>query len=202
MALADEQIDRCWHDGDWFSTESRVRQLFSCGYAAALATLPGLGGDRARAVRLGGDMYDEYARPRHWTMYPDVVPTLSALVDAGIALGVVSDWGRDLEGLLLELGLGRHFGSVVVSARMGVCKPDPTAFRLALDRLGQAPESAIHVGDSYAKDVLGAKAAGIIPVLVDRDGGAPDVDCPRIDSLSGLLGLVGLGAPLRERRGA
>jgi HAD superfamily hydrolase (TIGR01509 family) len=60
----------------------------------------------------------------------------------------------------------------VSSVEVGFAKPHPGPFQAALAHLGLAPRDAIHVGDSAQEDVAGAQAAGVTPVLVDREGSA------------------------------
>jgi HAD superfamily hydrolase (TIGR01549 family) len=75
----------------------------------------------------------------------------------GLALCVVSNWDCGLPEQLARLGLRLP---VVTSAEAGAAKPDPAVFRLALERLGVAPERALHVGDSPS-DERGAAEAGM-----------------------------------------
>ena len=78
-----------------------------------------------------------------WELYPDVEPMLSAVRDIGdIRIGVVSDWGSNLRGILADLGLDRHLDFVLPSGAVGVAKPDPAFFRLALDEVGVEPTRA------------------------------------------------------------
>ncbi len=70
----------------------------------------------------------------------------------------------------------------------GVEKPDPRLFLLALERLGASPGEAVHVGDFYSVDVVGARAAEVRPILVDEADLYPDADCPRVRSLADLAG--------------
>ena len=67
-------------------------------------------------------------------------------------------------------GLGRHFDAVVVSAELGVGKPEPEIFAAALDRLGVAPDEAAMVGDTIDRDVVGASAAGLAAIWLNRAG--------------------------------
>jgi FMN phosphatase YigB (HAD superfamily) len=71
--------------------------------------------------------------------------------------------------VLKECGLGDAFDAIIVSAEVGVKKPDPEIFRIALERTGVEPGSVVHVGDSD-EDVQGAIQAGIRPILIRRDG--------------------------------
>jgi FMN phosphatase YigB (HAD superfamily) len=74
---------------------------------------------------------------------------------------------------------------------VGVEKPHPEIFRMALERAGFKAEQAVFVGDTYATDMGGAEAAGLRGILLDRVGAYPEVPCPRISSLAGLIGTLG-----------
>ena len=73
---------------------------------------------------------------------------------------------------------------------VGVAKPDPRIFELALELAGTTADRAVHVGDAYQYDVRGARAAGVHPVLVDPFGLRADVDCDRIEQLADLADLL------------
>jgi putative hydrolase of the HAD superfamily len=88
---------------------------------------------------------------------------------------------------LEAVGLAGYFDTILDSFLEGVEKPDPEIFRRALARVGAAPERALHVGDLYHVDVLGARAAGVAPALIDSAGLYPDADCPRFASLLDLV---------------
>jgi putative hydrolase of the HAD superfamily len=83
---------------------------------------------------------------------------------------VVSNWDVSLEEVLARLGLTGLLDRVVPSARAGARKPSAAIFERALELAGAVPERVVHVGDSLEEDVAGARAAGIEPVLVRRDG--------------------------------
>jgi len=70
---------------------------------------------------------------------------------------------------------------------VGLRKPDPAIFRLALERLGLDPREAVYVGDSYGHDALPALALGLGAVLVDPLDLHPESICPRVRSLGGLV---------------
>jgi putative hydrolase of the HAD superfamily len=115
-----------------------------------------------------------------------VGPALERLHDAGLRLAVVSNSNGTVRQLLTRLGFLELFAVVVDSAEEGVEKPDPRIFQTALERAGAAPGEALHVGDLYHVDVVGARAAGLRAVLVDEAGLYPDADCPRVGSLAEL----------------
>ena len=76
------------------------------------------------------------------------------------------------------------------SSVVGVAKPDPRIFAIALERLGVAPEHAIHVGDTPAADVDGAIAAGVTPVLVDPYDDHAELAVTRVASLADVVALL------------
>jgi putative hydrolase of the HAD superfamily len=103
--------------------------------------------------------------------FPDVLPALAALREHRLL--VVSNWDCSLADWLGPAGLLEHVDAVVTSAQVGVAKPGRAIFEHALELAGVARGDAVHVGDSLENDVAGARAAGIRPVLVARDGAAP-----------------------------
>ncbi len=129
---------------------------------------------------------------------PDTTSVLAGLAARGFTLGVVSNADGRIEGDLRRFGLAPHFGTVVDSHVVGVEKPDPRIFALALERLGADAASTIYVGDVFAIDVLGAWRAGLQAVLVDVLGCYPGpVDCLRISRLGDLLALLPGGPTAR-----
>jgi len=113
----------------------------------------------------------------HWHVYPEVETVLDELAARGMKLGVVSNWDCSLPEVLREVNLWDRFDVVVVSALEGCEKPAPAIFQTALRRLGTTPDRTLHVGDSYEDDVQGARAAGITPVWLSREG---DPDRPGV----------------------
>ncbi len=136
-------------------------------------------------------LWAAFADPKLWRTYPEVEATLSALVDRGLRLAVVSNWDSRLPEILSDLGLERYFAALTVSRIEGIEKPNPEIFLRTVARLGVAPEAALHVGDSPLEDYRGAAGAGLTPVLIDRPGMFRDDGFRRIDRLDGLLGLLG-----------
>lgn len=132
------------------------------------------------------ELYTSYA------LYPDVAPVLRALHARDYTLGVISDWGIGLGPILHEHGLNRYFDFAVISAALRHAKPSPWLFETALRRADAIADYAVHVGDSYVLDMLGARAMGIAGVLIDRPGkiDPADVDVPVVRDLYGLLDLL------------
>jgi putative hydrolase of the HAD superfamily len=136
---------------------------------------------------------------RTWRLYPDAGDALPALRARGYRLVAVSNWEAWLEELLEHLGVLGYFDAVVSSTRAGVAKPDPRLFRAALDLVGLEPAEVVHVGDSPTHDAAPAAAAGIRPVLVDRQDRYSDFPGLRLPDLRPLPDL--LDRDLRQSSG-
>jgi putative hydrolase of the HAD superfamily len=119
------------------------------------------------------------------------VETLRGLRARGVRAAVVSNGDGRVRALLASAGLAEYLELVVDSFEEGVEKPHPEIFRRALDRLGVAAERAVYIGDIYSIDAVGARAAGLRPILIDPTGAYDAVDCPTIAGLQELL--EGLG---------
>jgi len=120
-----------------------------------------------------------------WTVaVPGAVDAVRTLVTHGYRVGVVSNAEGRVEQDLYRAGFDGVLETVVDSHVVGVEKPDPRIFRIALDRLEADPASTVFLGDVPAVDVVGARAAGIRPVLLDRHDLYPSADVPRLRALS------------------
>jgi putative hydrolase of the HAD superfamily len=73
---------------------------------------------------------------------------------------------------------------VIDSAVVGVAKPDPAIFRIALEATGVPPERTLHIGDTVGADVDGALAAGVRPVHLDPYGFCHDDTHPHVPDLA------------------
>lgn len=153
---------------------------------------------------------DAFQQRSAWHVFPDVEPALDAMRAAGIRLGVISNWVWGAPELLHDLELASHFEELIISSRVGYQKPAPAIFERALDLMAVQPDRSIHVGDSYGADVLGARRAGIEPVLLDRALADPgrlehtipyDDDVPVISDLLELLDLISVPRPALEATG-
>jgi putative hydrolase of the HAD superfamily len=168
--------------------------------------------DSAVLARLGhADLADDvfrsievaFARRSAWYVYPDVVPAVEAMRGAGLRLGVISNFVWGGPELIHELELARHFETLVVSSRVGFQKPNRGIFEHALRAMRVAPERAMHVGDSYKADVLGARRVGMRAVLIDRATDDParvrdeyaDPKLAVVRDLLELLDVLGIARP-------
>jgi putative hydrolase of the HAD superfamily len=123
--------------------------------------------------------------------YPDSAPALEALRAAGVRTVVVSNWDWSLHERLAETGLADLVDGALASAEVGSAKPDGGIFRSALELAGVAARDAWHVGDTPEADVAGARAAGLRPVLIVREGPLPSVPgAAVVRSLAELLPLA------------
>jgi putative hydrolase of the HAD superfamily len=116
------------------------------------------------------ELFETFARPNVWHVFPDVEETLLEVRSRGLHVGIISNWDERLRPLLTDIGLARYFDSMTISCEVGAEKPDGRMFRAALQVAGVAIDDAIHIGDSAAEDVRGAEAAGMRAILLDRGG--------------------------------
>lgn len=134
------------------------------------------------------ELHTYHQQSNLWEYMPDdVLPNLRRLRDLGLQLVVVSNANGTVEALAGRLGITECVECVLDSFVEKVEKPDPRFFEIALQRSGASRESTIHVGDLYEVDVVGARAAGIEPVLLDAAGLYPDADCARVRTLAELV---------------
>ncbi len=124
---------------------------------------------------------------RLWSwVLPGVREALAAMTEAGLQLAVVSNSDGSVESGLVDRGLRSHFSAVFDSHVVGFEKPDPRIFERALEGCGAKPDRTLHVGDLYAADVVGARGAGVHPLLLDPFDDWGDVDCTRLPDLTSL----------------
>jgi putative hydrolase of the HAD superfamily len=149
------------------------------GHGRDAASLAALRRDCARALRAAlprrFSVIDEPALTEallaalRFRAFPDAAGALAAVRAAGVErVVVVSNWDASLPQVLERAGLGRCVDAVVTSAEVGAAKPSPAVFEAALREAGVVATQALHVGDSFAEDVVGARAAGVEAVLLDR----------------------------------
>ncbi|GAA1765444.1 MULTISPECIES: HAD family hydrolase [Streptomonospora] len=141
------------------------------------------------------ELYQVYlsAHRSAWAPFRDVVPVLGELARGGIRLAVVTNGIEQLQREKLSaLDLAGFFPTVACADTAGAGKPDPRIFHAACRSVQVPPERAWHVGDQLHADALGAVAAGLHPVLVDRHerNEAADHDVQTVPGLDDLLRMV------------
>jgi putative hydrolase of the HAD superfamily len=118
---------------------------------------------------------------------------IAQLRGAGFRMSVVSNAEGQVENDLLDAGFGNSWETVVDSHVVGVAKPDPRIFEIALERMGVSADEAFYVGDVPYFDVAGARAAGMPAVLIDPHAiHAATTEALRIASIRELPALLGL----------
>jgi putative hydrolase of the HAD superfamily len=121
---------------------------------------------------------------------PDVFDVLRALRAAGFLLGIVSNRNHPLDEELKNFGLDGFIDFNLTAGEANSWKPDPGIFVEAILRLQVSPAEVLYVGDNYYADVIGARNAGLRPVLLDPDGVFPEVECEVIRQLHDLIDLT------------
>jgi putative hydrolase of the HAD superfamily len=106
---------------------------------------------------------------KHTYLDPDCHSVLEALQQHK-TLGLITNFDHPpyMHALLRQLDLVKFFEAIIVSGDVGTRKPEAGIFHLALHRTGLKPEEGVYVGDTE-EDVVGARAAGIAPILIQRD---------------------------------
>jgi HAD superfamily hydrolase (TIGR01509 family) len=132
-----------------------------------------------------------------WTVLePEAKAALELARRSGLATAVISNSNGTIADILDSLGLGRHLDFVIDSSKVGVEKPDPRIFHIALERAQLRPEQAAYIGDLYSIDVLGARAAGLPAVLMNPGGCWPPQDCPTAKTVLDAVRLLLDGAAM------
>lgn len=169
-------------DGASVQLEAWRRTLRACGCV-----------DEA-TVRFAARTFGDLCRETY-TLFDDVPGFLALVKQAGIRLALITNGASDTQReKLCALDIERWFDAVVISGEVGVAKPDPAAFEIALTELAAPRDGVWHVGDTLTADVAGAKAAGLTAVWLNRhgrirrDGGpSPDVEVRSLSDLARLL---------------
>jgi putative hydrolase of the HAD superfamily len=191
LPLVDAYYEDRYRADDTFWTDEEETSSVWVGMYSLLCRELGIADE---AVALARRVYDEFGLASRWRLYDDVEPAFRRLLARGMRIGIISNWDKRLVRLMRELEVGDLLHAIVSSADVGLRKPDPRIFELACERVGVAPSECVHVGDHHYADVLGATAAGMRAVLIDRHG-TPQPAGPEpiatLDELEGALGLDG-----------
>ena len=170
--LPSEQLDEAW------------RQVVSgrelrCFPEAALEDVPGL--ERAwwyEVVRATfracdpssrfpdfdaffNELFEFYATAEAWCSRPAVDATLARLIQAGLQLGIVSDFDYRLTDILKDIEIKQFFDVIVLAGSCGATKPAERLFKTALATMELSARDAVYVGDDPERDLAGARAAGL-----------------------------------------
>jgi putative hydrolase of the HAD superfamily len=160
-------------------TKFEFYRVFNAGLCSAL-------GIQRSFERLHPLLTKRFAERRHWIAFDDVIETLQA-IGKRVPMHALANWDKGLDGVLRGAGLRDFLGDVAASENLGTEKPARACFDAFLVRNGLNPVRVVYVGDEYVADVVGAREAGLTPVLVDRDDRLPAADCLRVRSLRDLV---------------
>jgi len=182
--------DRGWFEEDVKSrveARSREEQLRQAlRYQNTVLSEAGVNASKELLLKIVKRMQQLY-QGISFVLFDDVLPTLKTLKERQLILGLITNATRDMTDTYRKQGLEPYLDFVVTSEEVGANKPSPPIFLAALAKAGVEPSEAVHVGDQYDLDVVGARGAGISPVLIDRYDFSPEVsDCPRIRTLPEL----------------
>jgi 2-haloalkanoic acid dehalogenase type II len=136
------------HDFTWLRLEALRLHAREAGYPETMA----------------GHAFDAFYRARNAvTLYDDVRPALADLA-RDYRLFALSNGNADLA----LCGIGQYFEMGLAAREAGMLKPDPRIFEILLERVGLGAHEVVHVGDDAEADVEGARAAGVLPVWLNR----------------------------------
>ncbi len=139
---------------------------------------------------LAQKMLDWLLAGRFDHLFHDSLPALEELWELGLQLGILSNFGDHLRDLLEGFGLLSFFDFLVVSAEVGLAKPDPRIFEMVVEKASVPRGRLLYVGDHVGDDIEGARGAGLGAVLIDRGDRQQGALCPRIRSLRHLAQYV------------
>lgn len=159
-------------------------------------TLRACGHEDDPLARIAARTHQQLALAEH-RLFDDVPAVLESATRARVPLGLVTNGASDTQREKLRaMDLDHRFDAIAISGEIGVAKPDPVIFEVALSRLGVGRDGIWHVGDNPEIDVAGARAAGLTAVWINRSGrplaeGEPE---PHLE----IRSLAELASPLRE----
>ncbi|MDZ7343133.1 MAG: HAD family hydrolase [candidate division KSB1 bacterium] len=118
---------------------------------------------------------------------PTAAEVFAALKNHGYRLGIISNSDGSIDRAMKKLGFTPFFECMIDSHVVGVEKPDPRIFELALQQLSLPAEHCVYVGDNYDRDIIGARQAGLVPILIDPFDVVAEQDVTRIHGLRELM---------------
>ena len=146
---------------------AKGRDLSNARHREVWTALYDVAGCERLAPGLSAQLYELTVSAESWEAFPDTIPTLKAVRDRGLWVGIVSDTGFDLRPAMDQLGLTPFLDTVVMSFEHGACKPATSVFLTACEQLKVCPEHTLMVGDNPLTD-SGAVAAGMCVFLLPR----------------------------------
>ncbi len=105
-------------------------------------------------------------------------------------LTIISNGFKEVQYYKFEhSGLAKYFAHTLISEEMGINKPQPGIFQIALERNGITADEAVMIGDSYSSDIAGAKAAGIDQIWIHPADTSETATCivPKLIDILNIL---------------
>ncbi len=167
-------------EGENFWSHFGKRRLVALGCPPAL--IPELG------PKVSAHMQENY-KPEIW-MPEEIHTVIPKLRESGFTLGVVSNRDNPYQEEIDAMGMGDYFHFSLAAGEVQSWKPEPGIFSAALERSKSTAQETIYIGDNYFADVVGARRAGLQPVLYDPKGLFHEPGCPVITSFDDLIGLL------------
>jgi HAD superfamily hydrolase (TIGR01662 family) len=179
---ADLREDLVAHSGDTenFWIEYSRRRLVALGVSPARAM--------EFAPKASAHMGEEY-KPDS-VIPDDVRRSLPELKQAGYMLAVISNRDKPFQEILVSHNINEFFDFSLAAGEVNIYKPEPGVFEHALKQANLTAEETVYVGDNYFADVIGARRAGLRPVLYDPKGIFPEADCTTIKSFDELTSVL------------
>lgn len=172
VALSEDEARRMWDElwgaGKTAEEHAKGRDLSRDAHQRVWTEL--FSRANGRVPGIDRVLYQRVMDPAGWIPYPDTEPTLRALKERGVAIGIVSNHAYDLRPYFARAELDRFIDAYAISYEVGVPKPDPRIFREACSRLGARPSETLMVGDDPVSDA-GAGAAGLQVYILPAHAG-------------------------------
>jgi len=165
--VAPEDFRRVWNS---FVVESNLGRLASTAdrVKRVLQTLHVEQNDRLIADIVSAE--HEFLRTGI-RLFDDVLGTLRELRERGFRLGLITNASKSVEIVIETTALSAYLDCIVVSSHVGVRKPAPAIFTMALEKLGLKAPACVFVGDGNDGELDGAHRVGMITVRIDRGRG-------------------------------
>jgi putative hydrolase of the HAD superfamily len=130
--------------------------------------------------------------PKSCRLSPDTLATLKTLRTRGLKVGMITNGPTYWQTLKIEsMGIAPLFDAILISGSEGIEKPDPRIFARAVERCGVTASESMFVGDHPEADILGAKAAGLVPIWKRMAYWSVPDEVQRIERISEILPLIG-----------
>jgi putative hydrolase of the HAD superfamily len=173
-------------DARWYGDLAHIREMGPL--ADALAVIGASPEKAAEVLELRRDVTLQGLAP-----VPGAAETIAALRERGLKTGLITVCSEDVPLLWQETAFHGLFDAEVFSCSVGLRKPDPRIYHLALAQLGVEPGEAVFVGDGANDELAGAERVGMTAILLERDDTEVEWTGLRVRALPELLDLLERG---------